>query len=165
MWVRRPAMKEARSFFGLLQDFLELLQIFGGELFIFGEVDEERADVAAEEAFEKGLAFGADAIGFLERRRIEEKIFIFLDGEGFLFDKTVKESFDGVGVPGFLIFDGFDDVVGGLGMLFPENAHDFPFGGGDGGGVGFGGGHGVMIIVFGGETTYVDALRQGKSFV
>lgn len=115
----------------------------------FGEMDEEGFDVAAEEAFQKALAFGADAVGFLERRGIEEKIFVFLDGEGFLFYEAVKEGFDGVGMPARVGFEGLDDVVSGLRfrMFVPENAHDFPLSFGDGGGFWFWG-HGSRWMFY-----------------
>ncbi len=101
---------------------------------LFREVNEQRFDRAAEDAFEEAFAFGMDAIFLREERRVEVEIFVFLDGERLFFLEPAEEGFDGVGVP-LLVFECLDDVVGWLGGFGPEDFHHFPFGFGNGGDV------------------------------
>jgi hypothetical protein len=118
--------------FLFLENFSELIQILFGELLAAGEMNQEGLDRAIEEAVQKALTFGVNAVVLGNEGSIEIEVFVLRDGEGLLFVKAGEHGLDGVGMPVLSGGELLDEIISSLGRFLPEKAHDFPFGFRDG---------------------------------
>ena len=100
-----------RSFFILsIENSSQIIEIFFGKLFILREMDQERFDRTVEEAVNKALALGMNALLLRNKRVIMEEILVFVCAEGLFPGQASEQSFDGVWMPVFLFGKGLNNV-------------------------------------------------------
>jgi len=125
----------------LVEESAEFLDFVWGELVavLVEEVDEGGGGVAVEDAGEEGAGLGTDDGVSGDTGVIEEGAVAGGFGfDGALLDETGEEGAAGAVVDAALLGDGLNDGGGGepvIGVV-PEDAHEVPFGIGDGGGWG-----------------------------
>src|SRR5688572_25976603 len=78
----------------LLDQALELGQIFLGELLLFAEMRDERCDAAAKQAIEQALAFARQPFFALHYRRVQVAAAIAFGADRALVKESVEQRFD-----------------------------------------------------------------------
>src|SRR5688572_5101958 len=107
----------------LLDETLEVFDVFLAELLLLTEVRHQRSHATTEHAIEKAMALGRHPVFARECRNIDIAAAIFVRDKRFLLQQSIQERLDRCFLPFALALESGDYVLGRGRAAVPDHLH------------------------------------------